>query len=382
MKHYPRLIIASIAATGLVTLLASTGIAASGMEGLNALKSHHAVANVNANQPILYLIADTDVNAEKDAFGSAKELGTPDAWNAFLKTYPSGFYADLARAYLQKLGEQPSAAVAAKPDVAAKPEIKVTAKTVTRVQYDGGEFIKTGPGKWVETKNTGSAQIALEEVSASRQEIYLYQPSNQLSLTLDFEKKIILQAGDGQSERRKIHDITAAFSNPEDLTDTESARDDQPEPQGRVETYKPKRREARDAYEPERRDLRDDNVRALKEQQEEYEALLREAHERRRTSGEGLTQRRRVETYRKVKGCEEGFYLANGRCKRRPASKPGGCPPGTVPVPQTDNCVRPKQKPEFEVRPWTKPGCKGWQAQCAQGNNAACGKYETTCQVN
>jgi hypothetical protein len=43
--------------------------------------------------------------AEKDAFNSTKELGTAEAWNAFLASYPSGFHADLARAYLKKLGE-------------------------------------------------------------------------------------------------------------------------------------------------------------------------------------------------------------------------------------------------------------------------------------
>jgi hypothetical protein len=43
-----------------------------------------------------------DVSA-KEAFEAAKELGTTEAWDAFLKSYPTGFYADLARAYLKKL---------------------------------------------------------------------------------------------------------------------------------------------------------------------------------------------------------------------------------------------------------------------------------------
>src|SRR6185295_11756308 len=43
-----------------------------------------------------------DVSA-KEAFEAAKELGTVEAWNAFLNTYSTGFYADLARAYLQRL---------------------------------------------------------------------------------------------------------------------------------------------------------------------------------------------------------------------------------------------------------------------------------------
>ena len=41
--------------------------------------------------------------AEKSAFNAAKELGTVEAWNAFLSNYPTGFHADLARAYVKKL---------------------------------------------------------------------------------------------------------------------------------------------------------------------------------------------------------------------------------------------------------------------------------------
>ncbi len=80
--------------------------------------------------------------------------------------------------------------------------------------------------------------------------------------------------------------------------------------------------------------------------------------------------------------CEEGFTLKNGKCK--PAKKAQGCPPGTVPVPETDNCVKPKTAPkaEFEKEPWKKPGCAKWQKQCNQGKATACAKFESTCQVN
>ncbi len=45
-----------------------------------------------------------DAVPAKEAFEAAKELGTVEAWNAFLQSYPSGFHADIARAYLKKLG--------------------------------------------------------------------------------------------------------------------------------------------------------------------------------------------------------------------------------------------------------------------------------------
>ena len=44
------------------------------------------------------------------AFNSAKELGTVEAWDAFLSNYPTGFHADLARAYVKKLSEGAPAA--------------------------------------------------------------------------------------------------------------------------------------------------------------------------------------------------------------------------------------------------------------------------------
>ncbi len=44
----------------------------------------------------------TDVSA-REAFEAAKELGTAEAFNAFIKNYPKGFFSDLARAYLFKL---------------------------------------------------------------------------------------------------------------------------------------------------------------------------------------------------------------------------------------------------------------------------------------
>lgn len=57
-------------------------------------------------------LAQDDVSA-REAFGAAKELGTAEAWNAFLESYPDGFYADLARAYVKKLGGDAAAPVAA-----------------------------------------------------------------------------------------------------------------------------------------------------------------------------------------------------------------------------------------------------------------------------
>jgi hypothetical protein len=67
-------------------------------------------------------------DAEKEAFENAKDLGTVEAWEAFIANYPSGFHADLARAYIKKLGDAaPAAAPSADegpiPNVSASREV-------------------------------------------------------------------------------------------------------------------------------------------------------------------------------------------------------------------------------------------------------------------
>ena len=53
-------------------------------------------------------MAQSAATLEKDAFEAAKALGTVEAWDAFLRNYQTGFHADLARAYVKKLAEQPA----------------------------------------------------------------------------------------------------------------------------------------------------------------------------------------------------------------------------------------------------------------------------------
>lgn len=60
-------------------------------------------------------VAASDEDAEKEAFEAAKALGTVEAWDAFLTHYPNGFRADLARAYVKKLADQPQAAPSPSP---------------------------------------------------------------------------------------------------------------------------------------------------------------------------------------------------------------------------------------------------------------------------
>ena len=69
-------------------------------------------------------LAQAPSEAEKSAFNAAKELGTVEAWDAFLSNYPTGFHADLARAYVKKLAGSaapPPPAAPTAPAAAAAP---------------------------------------------------------------------------------------------------------------------------------------------------------------------------------------------------------------------------------------------------------------------
>ena len=57
--------------------------------------------------------AQTANVSAKEAFEATKELGTIEAWNAFVTNYPTGFYADLARAYIKKLNDESGRSFAA-----------------------------------------------------------------------------------------------------------------------------------------------------------------------------------------------------------------------------------------------------------------------------
>lgn len=79
-----------------------------------------------------------DGAAEKDAFEAAKALGTVEAWDAFLSHYSSGFYADMARAYVKKLSEAPSPAQA--PPQSQNFDYPMVAGT-------WGGIVRSGPGQ-------------------------------------------------------------------------------------------------------------------------------------------------------------------------------------------------------------------------------------------
>lgn len=83
--------------------------------------------------------AQANTTSEKDAFEAAKALGTVEAWDAFLSNYPTGFHADLARAYVKKLAEQPSAP--------PPPAAQAPAYDYPMVAGSWGGIVRSGPGQ-------------------------------------------------------------------------------------------------------------------------------------------------------------------------------------------------------------------------------------------
>ena len=132
---------------------------------------------------------------EKEAFDSAKELGTIDAWEAFLRSYPSGFRADLARGYAKKLARK-----------SAAPNTGVAGLNVTSVRYATGVFIKNGPKTWIEQKYAGGDALRFNETFRSENEVKLFDASRKVHISLNITGREIWYAPDG-SPLTKLYDI-------------------------------------------------------------------------------------------------------------------------------------------------------------------------------
>lgn len=135
--------------------------------------------------------------SEKAAFESAKELGTVEAWNAFLASYPSGFHADLARAYIKKLGDDSKAR-----------DPSVSGRNVTFVEYQAGVFVKNGPDTWVEQKKAGGDALRFKETSRSDDEVKLFDKRRKVHISLRIAHGEIWYAL-SDAPLSKLYDIVA-----------------------------------------------------------------------------------------------------------------------------------------------------------------------------
>ena len=207
-------------------------------------------------------------DAEKDAFNSAKELGTIEAWEAFISNYPTGFRADLARAYMKTLG--PSAP-----------------PSVSTLTSSSDASCKDRPNLRSQNSNSATKLTFINRSGGMRGILWL-----------DF---------DGQpKEYANLHDgeqimLDTFMTHPWMVTDGPG-----------------------------------NCLRIVLPQKGASVVELGGGSD----ANTVKTAPAKKPVAKKVTGCEEGFRLVKGRCKRITVNEaPQGCPPGTKPVPETDNCV-------------------------------------------
>jgi uncharacterized caspase-like protein len=91
----------------------------------------------------------------------ALQVGTRAAWNAFLSTHPSGFYADLARGQLDKIASEEAR-------VAATEKARLAAEEKARLAAEGARAAEQAKAA-AEAKAAEAARIAAEQAKAVEQ---------------------------------------------------------------------------------------------------------------------------------------------------------------------------------------------------------------------
>ena len=272
--------------------------------------------------------AVTNNAAAEAAFNSAKELGTTDAWNAFLSNYPTGFYADLARAYVKKLTEQAPIAAPAVASSGKAQEISCSERSRLRAQTSDVASIVT----FVNTSKMYRAILRIDTDGTTKDHGNL-EPGQRLTVETFVTHPWMIATGPG--------DCLQLFLPVAGLSTIELGPMPADDPQP-------------DAKKPEAREPETKKV-------AKKETLVCGKNYKLRNGACVLVQNCGKNAYRSDEGdcyCKKNYEMRNG------------------------NCVWKQDKQGFEVKPWQKPGCNTWQAQCSQGNNKACGQFEANCQVN
>jgi len=282
-------------------------------------------------------------DAVKSAYESAKELGTADAWNAFLGSYPTGFYADMARAYLKKVGEP--AVGSAPAAAAANPEPAAAVTTPLPSSGRAGE-------RSCSDRNALRSQHSREPTKIT----FVNQSGMYRAIMwIDFDGTLKdyggLNSGDELSlDTFRTHPWMIA-NGPGDC----------------LQIFLP-------AAEPA-------TVR--------LERLAADDAPGRAAPTKTVVEKKKAPSAPPKLKCGKNYKLKNGECvliqncgKHAYRSPEGDCYCKKGYVMSKGKCQWPQDKNGFEVAPWKKGGCSSLQAQCNQGNGGACMKYEENCQVN
>lgn len=260
------------------------------------------------------------------AFNSAKALGTVEAWNAFLASYPTGFYADLARAYLRTLKDRPTAATPAAPVTYIAQELSCTERSKVR------SLNSDAPTK-VTFVNASQSYRSIQwiDFEGKLKDYGTLSPGEQITLDTYVTHPWLI----GTRAKECLH-IFMPDAGPATVELARLA------------------------------DAEEESRPATKEKQPEEPAQKKS-----------------------TLVCAKNYKLRNGECvlvqncgANATRSPEGDCYCNKNYMMSNGKCIWKQDKKGFEVAPWKKQGCSTWQKQCSQGSKKACAKYETTCQVN
>jgi hypothetical protein len=132
-------------------------------------------------------VAQAPAASETEAFKAAKDLGTVEAWDAFLSNYPTGFHADLARAYLKKLaGPTTTPTATAAPSTEAPPARELPCKDARKLKSENSNepakirFINESGAviviQWIDFKGALKEYGELQPGAEMIQETFLTHP--------------------------------------------------------------------------------------------------------------------------------------------------------------------------------------------------------------
>lgn len=156
----------------------AAGAASCALLGVSIVFGHSQIWSGAIAQP-------AEGHAEKDAFNAAKELGTVEAWDAFLSNYPSGFHADLARAYVKKLSGA-AAPVAAEASAKLEPAYELPCSDASTLKSERSDkpvklrFVNESSGtviiQWIDFNGALKEYGALKPGEQMTQETFITHP--------------------------------------------------------------------------------------------------------------------------------------------------------------------------------------------------------------
>ncbi len=328
--------------------------------------------------------------SEKEAFDSAKELGSIEAWEAFLNVFPTGFRADLARAYVRKLGSDEKAR-----STSGGKNKRATSIRQARLATYAAE---PGTSPWRTTRyvmDEGNASANAAAVKANGIEFLMYCNANKrVAAVLRETTRGVYPEFDGRIQQGLAANdnfMIMRFSNETEYPVSAAVQGLTGDvtigtvEQGKV-GFRPNGRIVSDMMAEKTITLFAPPFSATLQLKNSRTAICKVVMQCGATVP-GCT-RSSQKSVRAVK-CSSGYKRRKGKCvliqncgANAYRGPEGDCYCKKNYEMRSGKCVWKTNKKGFEVAPWNKPGCKTWERQCNQGNSNACLKYEQTCQPN